>query len=284
MGRANQPMQNEAYAKMEIEWLNSLEDGVDVALGQGLRYERQAAEYRKLAEQCDEQAAYWRNLARQLQKGEAMNNLCPDCGQDHGNGPAVWPAGTEVKSKDWLTLGSRAGIIHIKPGDAGKITGHTEDGRPLVIFEGCDGAHSFHYPETALELVDDGEYWPEIPAVVSDGAEKPVTIAAKTERPLSPSEVQARIVAWVKALNAVRDGLNGHPFSWTAGELEAHRAKMAALGLTFVTTTQAARLGFRLKRGAKPVGNGYFRAPISRSANLYVLECQCVKESEVNDG
>lgn len=58
-----------------------LEDGVDVALGQALRYERQATEYRRLADafgrpelqyvagECDEQAAFWRGLVERL-RGE----------------------------------------------------------------------------------------------------------------------------------------------------------------------------------------------------------------------
>ena len=37
------------------------------------------------------------------------------------------------------------------------------------------------------------------------------------------------------------------------------------------------KLGYQLKRGAKPVGTAYFGSPIQKWADLYVLEVQCQK-------
>ena len=62
--------------------------------------------------------------------------------------------------------------------------------------------------------------------------------------------------------------------------MESYLPKAAQMGATLVTKTSLERDGYRLKRGAKPVGRGYFFAPISRSAALYVLECQAVKSKE----
>lgn len=91
---------------------------------------------------------------------------------------------------------------------------------------------------------------------------------------ISPSKIKGRLGSWRYVAQAIIDGLDGKPFSWTGGEMEAYRPKAKAMGITLVTKTQAQKLGYELKRGVKPVGNGYFLAPISRSAELYVLECQ----------
>jgi hypothetical protein len=94
----------------------------------------------------------------------------------------------------------------------------------------------------------------------------------------SPSTVVSRLQSWQYVAQVIIDGLNGKRFSWTAGEFEAYRKKAEAMGLTLVTKTTIKRWGYRLKRGAEPIGTGYFRSPISRDAELYVLECQAVKE------
>lgn len=94
----------------------------------------------------------------------------------------------------------------------------------------------------------------------------------------SPSRVKGRLASYRYVAQAVTDGLSGKPFIWSAGEREAYTPKAKAMGVTLVTKTQAVKMGYRLKQDVKPVGNGYFRAPISKSADLYVLECQCVKE------
>lgn len=97
------------------------------------------------------------------------------------------------------------------------------------------------------------------------------------ERVKTPSEVRRQLESWQKVANAIGDGLAGRPFTWCAGELYAYREKAAKMGCTLVTKSHLKRMGYRLKRGAKPVGTGYFRSPISRSASLYVLECQAVE-------
>jgi hypothetical protein len=48
------------------------------------------------------------------------------------------------------------------------------------------------------------------------------------------------------------------------------------LGITLVTATGAKKRGYRLKAGAKPVGEAYYGASLQIYADLYVLECQCV--------
>lgn len=95
-----------------------------------------------------------------------------------------------------------------------------------------------------------------------------------TTRNISPSEIKGRLGSWRYVAQAIIDGLDGKPFAWCGGEFEAYRPKAKEMGVTLVTKTQIKRLGRELKRGVTPVGSGYFRAPISRSADLYILECQ----------
>lgn len=97
---------------------------------------------------------------------------------------------------------------------------------------------------------------------------------------ISPSEIKDKLASWSHVANQIINGLSGKTFSWSGGEFEAYRVKAKAMGITLVTKSQIKKLGYRLKRDAQPIGNGYFRAPISRSADLYVLECQAVKETD----
>lgn len=95
---------------------------------------------------------------------------------------------------------------------------------------------------------------------------------------ITPSKIKHKLETWQYVAQAIINGLNGKPFSWTGGEFDAYRIKAQAMGCTLVTKSKIERDGYRLRRGAKPVGNGYFKAPISRSADLYILECQAVKD------
>jgi hypothetical protein len=69
-----------------------------------------------------------------------------------------------------------------------------------------------------------------------------------------------------------------NPVAWNDGQRIANTNRARILGYTIVTKTRAKRMGYRLKRGARPLGYGYFKAPISRDAELYVLEVHCVRD------
>lgn len=97
---------------------------------------------------------------------------------------------------------------------------------------------------------------------------------------VTPSEIKKQLRSWAYVAKAIFDGLDGKPFHWGGGEFNAYCPKAEAMGITLVTKSQVKKLGYRLKQGAMPVGTGYFLAPISRTADLYVLECQCAKEPE----
>lgn len=99
-------------------------------------------------------------------------------------------------------------------------------------------------------------------------------------KPVTPSVVLSRIESLRHVATQIYDGLSGHPFQWGDGQRTAWTPIAQQLGLTLVTRSHADRLGYAIKRNAKPVGSAYFRAPLKRTAQLYVLECQCVKQKQ----
>jgi hypothetical protein len=97
----------------------------------------------------------------------------------------------------------------------------------------------------------------------------------------SPSEVKGQLQRIQAIAQLIINGLAGKPFRWGDGERSAWQplAEMR-LGITLVTASGAKKRGYRIKAGAKPVGEAYYAAPLQRYADLYVLECQCVPLAE----
>lgn len=97
------------------------------------------------------------------------------------------------------------------------------------------------------------------------------------DRVKSPSEVRRQLERLQALAQDIINGLNGKGFRWGDGERSAYvPIAERRLGITLVTATGARKRGYRLKAGAKPVGEAYFGAPLQLYADLYVLECQCV--------
>jgi len=99
-----------------------------------------------------------------------------------------------------------------------------------------------------------------------------------TDRNHSPSEIKRRLDCFRSVAAQIQAGLDGKPFHWNGTEGDYNAMWAEGMGLHLVTETQIKKRGYRLKKGAKPVGSRYFGAPISKRAALYVLECQAVKE------
>lgn len=76
------------------------------------------------------------------------------------------------------------------------------------------------------------------------------------------------------------DGLDGNPFYWDDGPRIQYQKKLKNCGITLLTKTALKKKGYRLKRGAEPVGSAYFGSPIKNIGELYILECQAVKETK----
>lgn len=86
------------------------------------------------------------------------------CGRDHSNQFNDYPEGSRivVTGNFWggiaitqynpLQPANKAGRVLIPAGSYGRVVGHCDDGRVLVVFEAEDGkslaSHSFHVPET----------------------------------------------------------------------------------------------------------------------------------------
>lgn len=98
-----------------------------------------------------------------------------------------------------------------------------------------------------------------------------------SDRSHSPSEIKRRLDCFRWVAKQIQDGLDGRPFYWNGTEGDYNVMWAEAMGMHLVTETQVKKRGYRLKRGVKAVGSRYFGAPISKSAALYVLECQAVR-------
>ena len=92
----------------------------------------------------------------------------------------------------------------------------------------------------------------------------------------SPGLIAVRLALRRAGLRDVIAGLEGRRFSWGAATFKAHRPMLRALGVTLVTRSRIEKRGWRLTRGARPVGQVYFEAPIGRYAEVYVAECHCL--------
>jgi hypothetical protein len=81
-------------------------------------------------------------------------------------------------------------------------------------------------------------------------------------------------------LNEVIRGLGGKPFKWNGSERARRRRLLEAADVRVMTRTGIAKAGHRLKRGAKPIGQVYFGAPLSRYAEVFLLDVQTTPKPE----
>lgn len=73
------------------------------------------------------------------------------CGSDsHEDQRTRYPVNARVRTINLITchLGT------IPTGTTGKITSHCDDGRAWVFFDGYSAGHTFHFPEGAIEVVE----------------------------------------------------------------------------------------------------------------------------------
>lgn len=77
-----------------------------------------------------------------------------------------------------------------------------------------------------------------------------------------------------ESLDMVLAGLAGKPFRWSASEFDRRFTELGLLGVRLKTKTQIELNGHELKRGAKPVGETYYEAPICKWRGVYVFGVQ----------
>lgn len=89
----------------------------------------------------------------------------------------------------------------------------------------------------------------------------------------SQSEIKRSLQSKQRWINEVLAALDGDTVRWAMESRKQATATLAAFGLTICTKTWAEKRGYTLKPKAKPIGTGYFGAPISNDGTLYILEC-----------
>lgn len=97
-------------------------------------------------------------------------------------------------------------------------------------------------------------------------------------RPLAPNEVITRLERHILVASQLKAGLRGKPFQWRQVDDQHGTPVVRAMGLTLATKTALKRRGYRPRRGAQPVGEVYYGAPISDYGQVYVMECQATRE------
>lgn len=95
---------------------------------------------------------------------------CRDCKTDHINQKTDYPLGIKVRASTYISCAGECG--EIAPGTMGRVTGHCDDGRAVVYFEGHGVSHTFHHPETAISI-------PSLP-YAAGMATDPIAYAIKT--------------------------------------------------------------------------------------------------------
>lgn len=96
---------------------------------------------------------------------------------------------------------------------------------------------------------------------------------------MKPSQLRKQLEARHRLLGDLIQGLQDGSIYW-GGARQTYTRLAKKLGVTIVTETGAKKLGRRLKPRAKPIGRGYFRAPLSLAADLYILECHTDRERD----
>jgi hypothetical protein len=100
-----------------------------------------------------------------------------------------------------------------------------------------------------------------------------------SDRAHTPAEICIRLERVIQVASELHDGLQGKPFQWRGSDAQYGMPMARAMGLTLVTKKGVKKLGYELKPDVKPVGAIYFTAPISAYHSVYILECQCARES-----
>lgn len=90
---------------------------------------------------------------------------------------------------------------------------------------------------------------------------------------ISKDTVTRRLLRCEQASHDVSQGLHGNPFTWRECD-QALIGMLEDMGVHLISITKAIKLGYVLKQRQQPVGKVYYGAPLSRYADLYILECQ----------
>ncbi len=90
-------------------------------------------------------------------------------------------------------------------------------------------------------------------------------------RPMSAEKLKVRRELLAQIDDALRQRVT---LAWGDGNRRTWTPVLRGLGVALVSKTKAEQLGHRIRRGAVPVVNAYFGAPLQRHADLYLLGAQ----------
>lgn len=93
------------------------------------------------------------------------------------------------------------------------------------------------------------------------------------------SFVLRKLQGYSTNVQSVIKGLEGQPEAWSEDERKKITKTLEKLGFTVITRNRAHKQGYNLADDAKPVGKGYYPAPIGYYCDMYILECHFVKSA-----
>lgn len=97
-------------------------------------------------------------------------------------------------------------------------------------------------------------------------------------------KILQRIATCQQTLREFFDGATGaKPFVWGEYERESKMHLLSQIGFVLVSKTKLEKGGHRLKKGAKPIGTGYYGSPLRLYANLYLLGVQTERTLKWHD-
>lgn len=103
---------------------------------------RHIARAAKYSESDEAQEAIRCIQARELYR----KGICSDCKQKHKDQIEQYPVGARVVTISEISGNGDSGTT-LPFGTIGRVTGHCDDGRAFIVFDGDNGSHTFHFPE-----------------------------------------------------------------------------------------------------------------------------------------
>lgn len=91
--------------------------------------------------------------------------------------------------------------------------------------------------------------------------------------------VLKKLQSYEAHFQSVIKGLEGQPEGWSEEKRKRVEKALAKVGFTLITRNRAHKQGYNLADDAKPVGQGYYPAPIAHYCDMYILECHFVKSA-----
>jgi hypothetical protein len=94
----------------------------------------------------------------------------------------------------------------------------------------------------------------------------------------SKATIKHKVMRLLYALEVLEKGLNGRPATLGSTDADSVLDYLHVIGISLTSKTALTKMGYRLKRGAKPLMIRYYGVPIQKYSPLYDLNSQCVRK------